>query len=171
MRWMVGSGEIIDILGQPWLLNNKNPYISSIIHGLVDNKVPSIMTLNHRAWDKDISQTCLIAMISSVQKVQSLVKNGVKIGFTRVKSHQDSIRLELHLDCFNLKMNGGVRKTTTAFGEKCEKSEPLLRCSIIYGEHYQIFYQQWCCFNIRILRLIACQVCRMGNETIDKHFD
>lgn len=54
MMWMVGSGETIDILGQPWLLDDRNQYISSITQGPVDNKVSSIMTVDHRAWDEYI---------------------------------------------------------------------------------------------------------------------
>lgn len=54
MRWRVGSGEEIDIVGQPWLMDSQNPYITSDSVVLRQNKVCSLMVTGHRSWDEDV---------------------------------------------------------------------------------------------------------------------
>ncbi|XP_017225038.1 uncharacterized protein LOC108201258 [Daucus carota subsp. sativus] len=54
MRWRVGSGEKISIVGQPWLMDSHNPFITSNSKVLRKNKVCSLMVSDHRGWDEDI---------------------------------------------------------------------------------------------------------------------
>ncbi|XP_074353507.1 uncharacterized protein LOC141703747 [Apium graveolens] len=54
MRWKVGSGDFINILGQPWLLDDHNPFITSNSRSLDNTKVASIMTTYQSGWDEDI---------------------------------------------------------------------------------------------------------------------
>ncbi|XP_074363465.1 uncharacterized protein LOC141704019 [Apium graveolens] len=54
VRWVVGLGEMINILGQPWLLDDHNPFITSDSPALANNKVSSIMSMEHRGWDDEI---------------------------------------------------------------------------------------------------------------------
>lgn len=54
VHWVVGSGEMINILGQPWLLDDHNPFITSDSPALANNKVSSIMSMEHRGWDDEI---------------------------------------------------------------------------------------------------------------------
>lgn len=53
-RWNVGSGTSINILGQPWLQEEVNPYITSELQGMNCAKVSNIMSLDQRCWDKEI---------------------------------------------------------------------------------------------------------------------
>lgn len=50
----MGSGNSINIVGQPWLLDPHNPFITSTTPGLSHNKVSSLMSMSHRGWDEDI---------------------------------------------------------------------------------------------------------------------
>lgn len=52
--WKVGSGNSINIVGQPWLSDDQNPYITSNSQVLVHSKVSSIMALDKREWNEDI---------------------------------------------------------------------------------------------------------------------
>ncbi|XP_074373804.1 putative mitochondrial protein AtMg00310 [Apium graveolens] len=54
MRWKIGSGNAVDIIGQPWLLDDNNPFITSDIRGLKNHKVSALMVDNQREWDEEI---------------------------------------------------------------------------------------------------------------------
>lgn len=54
MRWKIGSGNSVNILGQPWLLDANNLFITSNIRGLENHKVSSLMLEDHSAWDEEI---------------------------------------------------------------------------------------------------------------------
>ncbi|XP_074360374.1 uncharacterized protein LOC141700535 [Apium graveolens] len=54
MRWKIGSGNAVDIIGQPWLLDDNNPFITSDIRGLENHKVSALMVNNQREWDEEI---------------------------------------------------------------------------------------------------------------------
>lgn len=54
MRWKIGSGNYVDIIGQPWLLDDTNPFITSPAQGLQDYKVSALMATDHRGWDEEI---------------------------------------------------------------------------------------------------------------------
>ncbi|KAL8097756.1 hypothetical protein AgCh_030760 [Apium graveolens] len=53
-RWEIGTGDNIKIMGQPWLSDSSNPYITTDSQVLHDNKVSSLMQLNSREWDHDV---------------------------------------------------------------------------------------------------------------------
>lgn len=54
MRWKIGSGNSVYIVGQPWLLDENNPFITTNVQGLENHKVSSIMSMDSRGWDEDI---------------------------------------------------------------------------------------------------------------------
>lgn len=54
VRWSVGAGRSIDILHQPWLMDDSNPYVKSTMQVLEDNKVESLMQVDNRAWDVEV---------------------------------------------------------------------------------------------------------------------
>lgn len=53
-RWIVGAGRSIDILDQPWLVDDSNPYVTSRMQVLEENMVESLMQVNNRVWDEEI---------------------------------------------------------------------------------------------------------------------
>lgn len=53
-RWLIGSGQDIDILNQSWLANDRNPYVSTVSQSLEHNKVAGLMHMDHKAWDHEI---------------------------------------------------------------------------------------------------------------------
>ncbi|KAL8148706.1 hypothetical protein AgCh_005895 [Apium graveolens] len=54
IRWKVGTGEDINILSKPWLLDSERPYIESDSIALENNKISSLMNVNQRSWDEEI---------------------------------------------------------------------------------------------------------------------
>ncbi|KAL8131281.1 hypothetical protein AgCh_007272 [Apium graveolens] len=54
MRWKIGSGNSVNILDQPWLLDDHNPFITSAVQGLENYKVSALMAMDHRGWDEEI---------------------------------------------------------------------------------------------------------------------
>lgn len=54
IRWRVGSGENIDIKGQPWLNDVNNPYVETVNQGLDNHKVSSLLCMDRREWDLEI---------------------------------------------------------------------------------------------------------------------
>lgn len=54
VRWRVGSGESIGILGQPWLHDDFNPYITSDKPGIQQQNVQAIFRTNRHEWDVDV---------------------------------------------------------------------------------------------------------------------
>lgn len=53
-RWKVGLGNSINILGQPWLADENNPYITSDVLGIQHAKVSSLLKQESTEWDEDI---------------------------------------------------------------------------------------------------------------------
>lgn len=54
VRWRVGDGNSIRILGQPWLQNASNPCITTNLQGLDNAIVASLMTLDGSRWDREV---------------------------------------------------------------------------------------------------------------------
>lgn len=50
----MGIGRNIDIVNQPWLADDSNPYVTSSLPVLEENKVESLMKVDLKAWDEDI---------------------------------------------------------------------------------------------------------------------
>lgn len=53
-RWMIATGEKIDICKQPWLNNEENPYVSSESQAFTQNKVSSLMRMDAKVWDDEV---------------------------------------------------------------------------------------------------------------------
>lgn len=53
-RWKVGSGNKINISGQPWLKDESNPFITSNNPSIQHNTVSSLMRVGAKEWDEDI---------------------------------------------------------------------------------------------------------------------
>ena len=53
-RWNIGSGTSINILGQPWLQEENNRYITTELQGLDHAKVSNIIRMDGRCWDQEI---------------------------------------------------------------------------------------------------------------------
>lgn len=58
MRWKVGSGQTIDIVGQPWLMDGHDPFITSDPRRLVSAKVSTLMSKDHRSWNEEVLNEC-----------------------------------------------------------------------------------------------------------------
>ncbi|KAL8125183.1 hypothetical protein AgCh_012747 [Apium graveolens] len=54
MRWKIGLGNSVNIVGQPWLLDENNPFVTSTVQGLQNHKVSLLMSMDHRGWDEEI---------------------------------------------------------------------------------------------------------------------
>uniref|UniRef100_A0A803QIF3 Reverse transcriptase zinc-binding domain-containing protein n=1 Tax=Cannabis sativa TaxID=3483 RepID=A0A803QIF3_CANSA len=53
-RWCVGSGEDINVLHEPWLPCEEQPFIESTHPGLLGSKVCNLMEVGGGSWDKEI---------------------------------------------------------------------------------------------------------------------
>lgn len=53
-RWRIGSGEMVKIVGQPWLLDKENPCITTESQAIVDKQVKALMCIERREWELDI---------------------------------------------------------------------------------------------------------------------
>lgn len=54
MRWRIGSGVNIKILGQPWLLEDNNPYITTRSPAIDNQTVSSLFCTDRKEWEVDI---------------------------------------------------------------------------------------------------------------------
>lgn len=54
LRWKVGSGDSINIVGQAWLLDDQNPFITTCTLSIANEKVSALMETDHRGWDEEI---------------------------------------------------------------------------------------------------------------------
>lgn len=118
-RWMVGSGEKIDIIGQPWLNETQNPYVTSTSEAFKNNKVSSLLTMDRSNWDTKIlsdlfnvrDQDCIKRVpYHGSSSEDSLYWSKEASGMYTVKS---AYRL-LHL-----RRDSGTRLITLVFGRKC----------------------------------------------------
>lgn len=53
-RWKLGNGKKVQILNQPWLDDDRNPYIMTDLQGLDNTTVHSLRTEDGQQWDRDI---------------------------------------------------------------------------------------------------------------------
>lgn len=53
-RWIIGSGDSIDIVGQPWLNDEANHFVTTISESFKNNKVSSLFAINSTNWDTNI---------------------------------------------------------------------------------------------------------------------
>lgn len=54
MRWDVGSGKNINILNQPWLKDESNPFITSNLVGFNDATIEYLICADSKVLDRDI---------------------------------------------------------------------------------------------------------------------
>ncbi|KAL8118569.1 hypothetical protein AgCh_016186 [Apium graveolens] len=57
VRWRIGTGDNINIVGQPWLDNKENPYITSGSQALKGRSVASLFHSGSKEWDLDVIKT------------------------------------------------------------------------------------------------------------------
>uniref|UniRef100_A0A803PQ00 Uncharacterized protein n=1 Tax=Cannabis sativa TaxID=3483 RepID=A0A803PQ00_CANSA len=54
VRWHIGDGSTIDVLGEPWLPNDAEPIVTSCHPALVNAKVSNLMANDSLQWDDEI---------------------------------------------------------------------------------------------------------------------
>lgn len=54
VRWRIGTGEEINIMGQPWLLDDDNPFITIVSQSIENNNVTSLMCVDRRDWNVEV---------------------------------------------------------------------------------------------------------------------
>ncbi|XP_060963698.1 uncharacterized protein LOC133033112 [Cannabis sativa] len=59
MRRLIGSGDSVAVLKEPWLIHDDDPFISSIHPVLNNAKVSSLMKIGVREWDKEVLEDVL----------------------------------------------------------------------------------------------------------------
>ena len=52
--WRVGTGNDINIIGQPWLGNKENAFVTTVSPSIVNQKVSSLMCTGTRNWDWEV---------------------------------------------------------------------------------------------------------------------
>lgn len=81
MRWKIGLGNSVNIIGRSWLLDNSNPFITSNNQGLENHKVSALMVTDCRYWDEEIlsdifnicDQQCIKRILLSVNNNKDVV--------------------------------------------------------------------------------------------------
>lgn len=59
IRWRIGSGEDINIVGQPWLLQTNNSWCITTVSQMLENaKVAFLFCMERKEWDVDIIWSC-----------------------------------------------------------------------------------------------------------------
>ncbi|WOG89983.1 hypothetical protein DCAR_0209224 [Daucus carota subsp. sativus] len=54
VRWRVGSGKDINIVGQPWLIDKQNPFITTMTPAIDGGKVSALFCTDRKEWDMDV---------------------------------------------------------------------------------------------------------------------
>ncbi|XP_060966655.1 uncharacterized mitochondrial protein AtMg00310-like [Cannabis sativa] len=54
VRWCVGDGTSISVLGEPWLPDPTTPMVVSSHPSLINTKVANLMTMEGLSWDEEI---------------------------------------------------------------------------------------------------------------------
>lgn len=54
VRWRIGRGDSIQVLNQPWLMEDTNPFITSNSHFLEGKTVDSLFVAGQRQWDAEL---------------------------------------------------------------------------------------------------------------------
>lgn len=112
--WKIGSGENINITGQPWLANVDNSYISTVSESFLNCKVQGLMHTGSREWDQDVirdlfnerDQTCILETSLGTNDVEdSMVWKYEKSGTYSVKSAYRLIQRMKGLFCAEERSN------------------------------------------------------------------
>lgn len=70
VRWRIGSGTQVQIADQPWLLDEQNPFITTVADTITGNTVASLMCTDKKEWDHDVirdifndrDQVCILSI-------------------------------------------------------------------------------------------------------------
>lgn len=54
----VGNGSTVDIVHDPWLPCENDPYINTVHEALKGNKVSSLIPVDQNSWDVDLVKDC-----------------------------------------------------------------------------------------------------------------
>lgn len=54
VRWRVGAGKGISIVGQPWLQCDENPFITTVSPAIDNNSVSALMCIDRKEWDLEV---------------------------------------------------------------------------------------------------------------------
>lgn len=73
VKWRIGNGKQVQILGQPWLVIEENPFITSNPKRLQNQVVASLMCIDKNQWDMEVltdmlnerDQACVLAVPTS----------------------------------------------------------------------------------------------------------
>ncbi|XP_074348955.1 uncharacterized protein LOC141687648 [Apium graveolens] len=58
MRWKTDPGQTIDIIGQSWLMDDHNPFITSDPVRIANMKISTLMSSDHRSWNVKMLNDC-----------------------------------------------------------------------------------------------------------------
>lgn len=95
VRWRIELGQRVNIIGQPWLLDDINPYITTVTQALENNKVASLMCVDKREWDLEVlrdifndrDQNCILNIpLSEFRRVYTLYWSKENSGIYSVRS-------------------------------------------------------------------------------------
>ncbi|XP_074323286.1 uncharacterized protein LOC141660221 [Apium graveolens] len=109
VRWRVGSGSEINIIGQTWLLDEKNPYITSNSPTVLDNKASSLMFMDGRSWDEEILNDLFNARDQCCIRNIPIAESNEADSLYWYKELLDIIQFAVHKDCC---------RTIKKFGDK-----------------------------------------------------
>lgn len=95
VRWRIELGHRVNIIGQPWFLDDINPYITTVTQALENNKVVSLMCVDKREWDLEVlrdifndrDQNCILNIpLSEFSRVYILYWSKENSGIYSVRS-------------------------------------------------------------------------------------
>lgn len=139
VRWQIGTGKIINILGQPWLSMADNPSISTVSRSIEDKKVSSVMKMDTIEWDIDLirdvfndrDQKCIldISLDESTNQDTLYWRHEVTRVYS-VKSAHKRIQSQKGRE-------DGIRRIKLVSGQNYVAQRHHLRLLIWYGVHYQ----------------------------------
>ncbi|XP_074363930.1 putative mitochondrial protein AtMg00310 [Apium graveolens] len=116
-RWLVGNGNSIDIMRQPWLSDEQNPYVTTESQSFVNNKVSSLMNLERSGWDievikdlfNDRDQECIISLqLNDIMNEDKLYWSKEASGSYSVKSAYRLLQVQKGL--WNINDNASLWK-------------------------------------------------------------
>lgn len=59
IRWRIGDGESISIMNQSWLLDESNPYVTTMSPAIENKSVSSLFYIDRKEWDMDVIRDIL----------------------------------------------------------------------------------------------------------------
>lgn len=54
IRWRIGNGRNIQIMGQPWLMGDENPFISIVSPAIENKTMDALFCTERKKWDEEI---------------------------------------------------------------------------------------------------------------------